>query len=85
MDRDERYAIALRAWVAWSLTAKRDTPERRAEADAAGAVLVAAMQETGARTDVFTAEKLAAWVGAGVDDFVDAVGHEVVERDRHTA
>ena len=80
MERDERYAIALRAWVAWGLEAKRSTPERRSEADIAGATLMAAMQQTGTVTAVVTADKLAAWVGIDVDDFVDAAAAELVER-----
>ena len=75
MDRSERYALARRAWVAWSLEAKRSTPERRTEAATAGGALIAAMERTPGQP--LSVVSVAAWVGIDVEQFVGDVAAEM--------
>ena len=86
MNRDEKLAIALRAFVALGLEAQArqrvDTipPELRDEARAASKVLSEAMAATGEEAATVGAAPAAAWIGMTEETFVHLAAKELARR-----
>ncbi len=86
MNRDERLAVALRAFVALGLeaqaqqSAEGSTPAQRDEARAATDALLTAMTATGDAPAVVDSETVAAWIGMAAATFEHMAAKEVVRR-----
>ncbi len=82
MDRDDRLAVAVRAFVALGLEVQArqgaavSTPEQRDEARAATDALLTAMESTGGKPAVVNYETTADWVGIEPAAFEDLAAKE---------